>query len=122
MLSYWFKFRDFLLLDWLPYTVFTQHLFSIEVASDSKKLIELFCIDPIPLPRARCYTRSILRMTIAGLKFTVFLRKISLNKACMCIYVRVVTFGLVSLFNSTSNIIGYSRPKPSFLKNSSGTI
>ena len=34
----------------------------------------------------------------------------------------MVWFGLVSLFNGISTVVGYLMPKPSFLKNSSGTI
>ena len=35
---------------------------------------------------------------------------------------RLNRFGLVSLFNGKSTFVGYLMPKPSFLKNSSGTI
>ena len=34
----------------------------------------------------------------------------------------LVWFGLVSLFNGISTFVGYIIPKPSFLKNSCGTI
>ena len=34
----------------------------------------------------------------------------------------VESFGLVSLFNSISNFVGYLMPKPSFKRNTSNTI
>ena len=50
-------------------------------------------------------------------------RNICIRTGLQCVYHMTETwFGLVSLFNGISTFLGYLIPKPSFEKNSSGTI
>ena len=44
------------------------------------------------------------------------------NQTMMYRHFKEIRFGLVSFFNGISSFVGYLMPKPSFLKNRSGTI